>query len=626
MDPLLPAEMLAGWQAAAAAAATLPTQDAPWTIASLVAFPGRSNVIAVGDSAQPQAVAPLVQRGPLLELPGCSTTGEPVDFFADSPDSLAALAEEVAATRRPLVLERLPAESPTIGAMREALGQASVRLSEKVEFPTITLEERWAEPGGGLSSSRRSALRRGRRKAEKHGEVTIELLSPSPAEVDLLLDEAFAVETRSWKGVEGTAVAFVPQMNCFYRRYARELAERGQFRLDFMRVEGRAVAMQYGAVWKGSHWLFKIGYDAAFRSSSPGQVLLGESVAAATQAGLRSYELLGGRADWTDAWTEDVTKCMRAVILPHTPRGALGAGALRGRSLSYRAGGAAKARRKQLIRTAEAAYVCGTELGDALAELERCVDAGYETTVGFWPAVDDSPERVVEELFAAAEQLPAGSELSIKLDAIGTNPEQLDALLEATTARDLSLHIDAIGAGAAGRYLEVARRLGENAPDRVGCTLPGRWARSAADAAQVAASGLRVRVVKGEFEDPAGELDPTAGSLTVVEALAGSDCHVEIATQDAELARPALDRLLAAGTSCELQILYAMQAKAVIKVARELGVPIRIYLPYGAGRLPYGRDRLRSDPVLLAKVVRDALPLPPRRPPRINRASRQPAT
>ncbi|MDX6622075.1 MAG: hypothetical protein QOE75_7 [Solirubrobacterales bacterium] len=617
MDTLLSIELIANWSAAAAAAALLPTQDAAWTIASLFAFPGRAKVFTVGSTPQQTAIAPLVQRGALLELPGCRATGEPVDFFAGSQEALAALAADLAKSRRPLVLERLPADSPTLPALREAYGRgATIRLEEKVGFPTIPLDERWLEPGGGLSSSRRSGLRRGRRKAEKHGEVTVDLLSPAPEEVDSLLDEAFAVERASWKGLEGTAVAFVPRMNAFYRRYALELAERGQFRLDFLRIDGRPVAMQYGAVWKDRHWLFKIGYDAAFHDVSPGQTLLAEGVAAATAAGLRSYELLGAQADWTDVWTTEVQACTRAVILPRSPRGALGAGALRARSVSLQAGANAKSRGKEVIRRAERAYVCGTELDDVRPELERCVAAGYETTVGFWPGVGVSREKVSSEAFEGAETLPPGSEVSIKLDSFGTEPDRLDSLLEATTGHSLTLHIDAVGAGIAGQSQEVALRLNGLAPGRVGCTLPGRWARSAAEAAALADSGLRIRVVKGEFEDPDGEVDPGAGYLAVVAALAGGNCHVEVATQDAALARATLTSLVEAGTSCELQVLYAMRTGAVIAIARKLGVPVRVYLPYGGGRLPYDRGRVKRDPRLLARVARDALPLPPRRPPK----------
>jgi CelD/BcsL family acetyltransferase involved in cellulose biosynthesis len=617
MDSPLSLESIVAWEALAATAATLPSQDAPWTLASLAAFPGKANVIERRGPDGCEAVAPLVRRGTMLELPACAETGEPVDFLAASPEAAARLADDVRASGLPLLLERVPTDSPTVAALRDAFGAgASFRASEKVGFPTISLDERWAEPGGGLSSSRRSSLRRGRRKAEKLGEVTIELLSPKPEEVEALLDEAFEVETRSWKGEEGTAVAFVPKMNAFYRAYAAELAKRERFRLDFLRVDGRAVAMQFGAVWRDAHWLFKIGYDVAFSSSSPGQILLSESVAAATGAGLSKYELFGAHAQWTDVWTEDVHPCQRLLVLPRGPRGALGGGTMRGRALQARAGAAVKQGKRKVSQAARQSYVTGPELADALAEVERCRAASYATTVGYWPMLDDSPAAVAAKVQESAELLPAGSEVSIKLFDFGGGEERLEALLDTVSSRELTLHIDALGADTATLAQETAKRLHAIAPGKVGCTLPGRWSRSVADAAAIAPLGLRVRIVKGEFEDPeGGESDLREGFLAVAEALAGGGCHVEVATQDASLARAALELLVGADTSCELQVLYAMQGRAAARAARDLGAPVRVYVPFGAGRLPYTRERLKQQPALLATLARDALPLPPRRPP-----------
>ena len=125
-----------------------------------------------------------------------------------------------------------------------------------------------------------------------------------------------------------------------------------------------------------------------------------------------------------------------------------------------------------------------------------------------------------------------------------------------------------------------------------------------------------MRIVKGEVEDPAvEEADLSAGFLAVAAALAGGSCHVEVATQDAAVARAALTGLTGAGTSCELQVLHGMRSRAAVTVARELGIPVRVYIPYGNSRLPYTREDIQGDPRLLTVLARDLLPLSPRRPP-----------
>ncbi len=616
--PVPPANLsppvVSAWERLAATAATLPTQDASWTLAASAAFAGQPNVVTCGDS-ELEGVAPLVRNGGLLELAGCGPTGEPVDLLASSPEALGRLAEEVARARLPLLLERVPADSPTSAALREAFaGRARLHASEKVGFPVLALDERWSEPGGGLSSSRRSAMRRSRRKAEKQGEIEVELLSPAPAEVSDLLDLAFEIEARSWKGEAGTALLMVPRMNDFYRRFASELASRGQLRIDLLKVGGRAVAMQYGAVWDRRHWLFKIGYDAKYSFASPGQLLLAESIAAAAKAGLTHYELFGSAASWTEAWTAEVRPCERLVVLPHSPRGAIGALSLRRRGAQSRVASLVKDGQKRVTEKAMRAYVAGPELADALAEVERCAAASIETTVGYWPDFGDSPEVVAGKAREAVAELPAGTELAVKLADLGMNDAELDALLADAAERDLRLHLDALGPETASEALRTAKRLHGQAPGRIGCTLPGRWTRSATDAESLAATGIPVRVIKGEFPAPEREeLDPRQGFLAIVDRLAGGKCHVEVATHDPALARSALKRLLDTGTSCELQILYGTPSAGAVGAARELGAPVRVYVPYGHGRITYRRRDL-ARPATLARLARDLSPLPPRRP------------
>lgn len=613
----LPEATVRSWESLAAAAATLPTQDAAWTLASLAAFEGSENVLTRGDGEHLEALAPLVRNRGRLEMPGCAYTGEPIDLLTTSAAATEALAEEVAATGLPLLLERLPARSGTLEALRSAYGRnAVVRIREMVGHPVLELDERWSEPGGGLSSSRRSALRRGRRKAERYGTLEVELLRPRPDQLEPLLEEAFEVEARSWKAQTGTAVAFVPRMTAFFNAYARELSTRGQFQLDFLRIDGRAVAMQYGAVWKGRHWLFKIGYDAHFAGVSPGQILLAESVAGATRAGLSHYELFGSQADWTDAWTQEVEPCLHALFVPRTARGAIGAAAVRGRDVGRRLEVTVRRVKRKAAETIEQTYVTGPELSDALAELRRCEAASYETTVGFWPWGSVPPEEIAAQARASAESLPAGSEISFKPTDTMMGDAELDSLLATATSRGLTLHLDAIGIDSATPAQETAKRLSAAAPGQVGCTLPGRWRRSAEDAAALAGSGLRLRVVKGEFEDPEGsEVDPADGFRAVVSALAGGNCHVEVATHDPVLAELTLSQLVDTGTSCELQILFATDGDAAVRAARKLGVPVRVYLPYGHGRLPYNRAALRARPALLKTVARDLLPVASHRPP-----------
>lgn len=605
------------WEQLAITFGLLPTQDASWATAGFSTLPGAPQVVEVREQGELVALAPLVRRGSGLELAGARELGEPTDLLATNEESLDELAEAMVATGMPVELARIPADSATIAALRRAVRhRGSVRVFEGVGNPRIALDERWAEPGGGLSSSRRSALRRSRRKAEKLGEIEIELLSPGPDEVEDLLDEAFAVEARSWKQVEGTAVEANPLMRDFFYRYAAILAERDQLRIEFLRLDGRAIAMQLGSCWRNSHWLFKIGYDQSYSTASPGQILLAESIAAAARDGMEAYELLGSQAAWTDVWTKDVQACVRVVVLPWRPRSAILVSSIAGRAAAKRARRIANESLHDLAVRARSRYSAGTELEAALAEEKHYADHGFPTTVGYWNAPGDAPETVLKEAMASAAALPAGSEVAIKLAPMGGDGEHLDELLALCLERELTLHIDAVGSDSASSAQAAAVRLARLHPGKVGCALPGRWVRSPADAGRLRDEPLRIRVVKGEFPDQeSAELDHREGFLEVVDLLAGHECHVEVATQDAPLAKASLEALLAKESSCEMQVLHGMNSRAAVAVARELNVPVRVYIPYGNSRVPYRRAELVRSPRLLGSLARDLLPLGPRRPP-----------
>jgi CelD/BcsL family acetyltransferase involved in cellulose biosynthesis len=606
------AQLVPGWEALAARSALLPTQDGPYSAAAAEAFDGEHEVVVLGDVAAPDAIAPLTRAGRQLELLGLAELHEPTDLLASSPEALEALLAELLRGRRPLALARIPAESPTVPALRRVLGRRGyVHLREVVGCPTMALGEQWQEPGGGLSSSRRSALRRARRKAEQAGEITTELAQPAPAEVDALLDEAFAVEARSWKGRAGTAVSLDPRLDRFYRRYAHALAERQALRVELLRIDGTAVAMQVAVEWQARIWLLKIGFDEAHAASSPGQLLLAESVADAARRELAGYELLGTPAGWTEPWAPELRDCVSVVAYPPGAASAVSLGGAAARVAVKRARSQAGATLRAAERIAARRYVAGPELTDALREEGAYRAAGCETTVGYWYDVDDDARAVQARCRAEAEAVPAGGQLSVKPPGFGNDAGFAAELLAQAGERQLGVHFDALQPETAEPVLKLAAQLAADADGRLGCTLPGRWGRSVADARLAIEHGLRVRIVKSEWPHPDDpDRDPRNGCLEVVEALAGQAAFVAIATHDPKLSEPALRRLLDAGTPCEQQVLHGVRADKVVAIARKLSVPIRVYIPYGTGRVPYPVGDLNVHLRHVARLAADVVPRP----------------
>src|SRR5262245_40200622 len=302
------------WDAIAAPAVS-PMQQYAWARACAATFTGRRDlhVVAVCESVG-LAVAPLIRRRDRfarVEFLGALELDEPSDVLASDEASLARLAEVLVRSRHPLLLKRIPAESPLVPALLRAYSGRGLVIRRRLSgFPWIPLDAGWSRPEDRLNTGRQSDLRRAQRIAEDLGAVRVEVFSPEPEDLAALLAEAFEVEAAGWKGRQGSALACDPTRQAFFRRYAAAACRRGILRLGFLRIGGRTAAMQLGVEWGGRFWLLKIGFDEAFARCSPGTLLMLEMVRRAAQRGLHAYELLGVSEPWTRMWTNLEHPCV----------------------------------------------------------------------------------------------------------------------------------------------------------------------------------------------------------------------------------------------------------------------------------------------------------------------------
>lgn len=248
-----------------------------------------------------------------------------------------------------------------------------------------------------------------------------------------------------------------------------------------------------------------------------------------------------------------------------------------------------------LLRWAARAYVAGPEVSDAMRVAGRAFRRGFRAALGFWNDGGETPREVADVHLAAIEAL--GGErrgcISVKLPALAFSKDLLEEMLARGEARGVCLHADSLGPETADRTLAMlASTLRPSAPP--GCTLPGRWRRSLRDADQAVEVGLVVRVVKGQWAG-IDDVRPSDGFLAVVNRLAGRARHVLIASHEPPLVSEALRRLLAAGTSCELELLYGLPIAPGLRIATAAGVPVRIYVPYGHAWLPYCLSQARQN-------------------------------
>jgi proline dehydrogenase len=249
-----------------------------------------------------------------------------------------------------------------------------------------------------------------------------------------------------------------------------------------------------------------------------------------------------------------------------------------------------KALKKRVIALAGSRYIVGKHIDDVAPVCARLSKLGYALTICYWDGPPDKPDEVVaryEEALAAVAGLD--SYLSVKAPALDFSVP----LFERIANRGVRLHFDATATDTVDRTFELIERL----QGARGCTLPGRWRRSDADADRAVEMGLAVRIVKGQFSGE-DDRDPQLGVLSVVDRLAGRGRHVAVASHDRRLAAEALRRLQAAGTPCELEQIYGIPLAPP---------PARVYVPYGHAMLPYAMAQLKYNSKILLWLVRDVV-------------------
>jgi CelD/BcsL family acetyltransferase involved in cellulose biosynthesis len=304
-----------------------PTQQYLWSESCCATLPlhGKLHFVVVKTGSQTGAIAPLVRaKGVLgrLEYLGVRILREPADLVFSDPLALRNLASALVKLGVPLLLDRIPADSPTIPAIQEAYrGRGLVLLRPAHPHPRILLHQGWRKPESQLNSGRRSDLRRAVRNAEKIGPLSCQILSPTPSQLGPILEEALEVEAANWKGSEGSAIAYDKLRGPFYRRYAAAASAAGILRVCFLRVGRTAVAMQFAIECARAFWLLKIGYRDEFARCSPGMLLIAETIRYAASRDLVSYQFLGNVDSWTRIWTQDEIQTVTIRAYPFRARG-----------------------------------------------------------------------------------------------------------------------------------------------------------------------------------------------------------------------------------------------------------------------------------------------------------------
>jgi CelD/BcsL family acetyltransferase involved in cellulose biosynthesis len=153
-----------------------------------------------------------------------------------------------------------------------------------------------------LSSKFKSNLRRRRRRLEEHGTISVECVTGG-SNLQSRIEESFVMEQSGWKGRNGTAAAQSQSIRGFYSELARSASAQDYFSLYFLKLNGKAIASQYGLTRGGVYSLLMTSYDESYKEHSPGHLLMEEAVKDCGARGLREIDFLGCDLDWKLEWS-----------------------------------------------------------------------------------------------------------------------------------------------------------------------------------------------------------------------------------------------------------------------------------------------------------------------------------
>lgn len=253
------------------------------------------------------------------QILGLSRLYEPSALLYRDDAARVTLLRTMLELRSPVILGRLwPGDAGPSGDRRYRLDRHAVWFS-KCAAPSQYLEftQGYEDYIAQLPSQRRYDLRRAYKRAGAMGTLSADFMRPSPAELDALLDVALDIEVRSWKGETGSAVKTHPDLHGFFRDMLASNASDGSVLIAFLKVGATIVAMQICLQSHARLWLLKIGYDRAYRTLSPGLILMNEVIKYSYNHRLHGLEFLGSAEDWVDAWRPSLRDYRLIAAFPH---------------------------------------------------------------------------------------------------------------------------------------------------------------------------------------------------------------------------------------------------------------------------------------------------------------------
>jgi CelD/BcsL family acetyltransferase involved in cellulose biosynthesis len=301
-----------------------------WRASAKTAHP---EALVVEDEGEPIAMLPLMRWAERIR-------GLPVRAlgFLEGPDTpftdvvgvgpMPAVADAVLrhlGTRRDwhvIRFRKLRPSSPGTKALEGAMAaRFAWQPSPGAGSPYLETTGDWATFYRATSQRFKKTARNIKNRLERAGRMTIEehrAVDPQSPLFAELLD----LTARSWKADRQLAIATMPGMPEFFAELTRRASARGWLSLWILRLDGRAIAMEYQIVDGTTVRALRSDFDVAIRELSPGSALnraIAETLFA--RAGVHEYDMGSGLNDYKMRWASGVRETVTLTAYRPGPYG-----------------------------------------------------------------------------------------------------------------------------------------------------------------------------------------------------------------------------------------------------------------------------------------------------------------
>jgi proline dehydrogenase len=293
--------------------------------------------------------------------------------------------------------------------------------------------------------------------------------------------------------------------------------------------------------------------------------------------------------------------------------------------LSHRRGLQRFVTRRRLTASLAYRFVAGDHLDDAVRAVTDLNRRGWSASLdhlGENVTEEKAARAATEDYLAAFERIALeglNANVSVKLTQLGLDispalcEELLRRILERAQQLGNFVRIDMEGSAYTQRTLDLALSLHQRYPN-CGVVLQSYLYRTVDDVARANAAKIRVRLVKGAYDEPPDVAFPKKADVDArfeaeMQQLLLEGVYPAIATHDDQLIeatrRFAREHEIATDRF-EFQMLYGIRRDLQDRLLRE-GYRVRIYVPYGTEWYPYLMRRLAERPANLLFIVRSVI-------------------